>query len=242
LPTRVHSVLAVGDQMREIRLRGPGLAQLRCQPGAHVVVHVPTAAGPARRVYSIWQRSPQHALISLRVAIHGADAPGCAWALTVEPGDAVTIEPPRSKITIDPAAAFHLFAGDETAAIPLLAMHAAIHRSDSDEPPRVIGVFEAATAEAEVPGGSGVPPLPWVHRGAASAVASPVLLKAVRELDFPPGPGTAYLAGESRTCQLLQRYLIEVRGWPRRSVKVQPHWAPGRPGFGAGPDKSDNRW
>jgi NADPH-dependent ferric siderophore reductase len=236
--TTVHSVVDVSDQMREIRLKAPGLARWRCPPGAHVVVWVPTTAGPARRVYSIWSWSPQHPSVTIRVAIHGAVAPGCAWALAVRPGDEVRIEPPRSKISIEPAAAFHLFAGDETAAVPLLAMQAAIHRSGGTGPrPLVLGVFEAPTAAAEVPGGSEVPALPWVHRGRASAVASPVLLRAFRELDLPAGTGTAYLAGESTTCRLLQRYLIETRGWPRRSVKVQPHWAPGRPGFGAGPDE-----
>jgi len=238
VPTRVHSVVDVNNHIREIRLRGPGLAGPRCSPGAHVVVRVTAGTGYARRVYSIWLSSPQHALAVLRLAMHGDGAPGCVWARTVKPGDDVVIEPPRSKITIDPAAAFHLFAGDETAAVPLLAMHAAIHRSAAPEcRPPVVGVFEAGDAGAEVPGVPDVPPLPWVHRGGASAVASPVLLDAVRDLELPAGTGTAYLAGESMTCRLLQRHLVEERGWPRRSVRVQQHWAPGRPGFGAGADE-----
>jgi NADPH-dependent ferric siderophore reductase len=199
-----------------------------------VVVRVPAGGDEARRVYSIWSWSPQHGLISLRVALHGTEAPGCAWALTAAPGDVVSIEPPRTKISIEPTAAFHLFAGDETGAVPLLAMHAALHRTGPGRAPLTLGVFESADAGTEVPSAVGIPALPWVHRGQASAVASPVLLQAVRRLDLPAGVGVAYLAGESRTSLLLQRYLIEVRGWPRRSVKVQAHWAPGRPGFGAG--------
>jgi NADPH-dependent ferric siderophore reductase len=80
-----------------------------------------------------------------------------------------------------------------------------------------------------------VPPLPWVHRDGAPAVASRVLLRAVQALEMP-GAGAAYVAGESDTCRLVQRHLIEQRGWPRRAVHVQPQWAVGRPGFGAGGD------
>jgi NADPH-dependent ferric siderophore reductase len=227
----------VSAGMREIWLRGPDLVRLRCAPGSHVVVQVPTASGIARRVYSVWSWSPQNALIILRVAVHGREAPGCAWALAVKPGDRVNIEPPRTKISLDSTAAFHLFVGDETGAVPLLAMHAALYRrDDQSRPSPVFGVFESTAAAEEVPGAPDVPPLPWVHRGSASAVASPVLLKTVRALELPSGTGTAYLAGESRTCQLLQRFLVETRGWPRRAVKTQAQWVPGRTGFGAGSD------
>ncbi|WP_432991469.1 siderophore-interacting protein [Dactylosporangium sp. CA-233914] len=217
--------------MRQIDLAGPDVPRLRCRPGAHVVVRVPTGGGEARRVYSIWRHDPRDSALSLRIALHDAGGPGCVWARAVAPGDRVTLEAPRSKITLDESAAFHLFAGDETGAVPLLAMRAALHR---DRP--VLGVFEAPGPDEEMPGAEGVPPLPWVHRGRASAVASRVLLRAVQDLRLPTGTGTAYVAGESATCRLLQRVLIEQHGFARRAVLVQPQWTPGRPGFGAGGD------
>jgi NADPH-dependent ferric siderophore reductase len=63
-----------------------------------------------------------------------------------------------------------------------------------------------------------------------------VLLRAVQDLDLPAGPGAAYLAGESDTCRLIQRHLVEQRGWNRHVVRVQQQWAANRPGFGAGRD------
>jgi NADPH-dependent ferric siderophore reductase len=238
LVTRVHSVADVSESMREIWLRAPALATWRCSPGAHVVVRVPVGATHARRVYSLWTLRADLAAVALRVLTHDDAAPGCVWARTVRPGDQISIERPRSKITIDTPADFHLFAGDETASVPLLAMHAAIARgtaTGTSRPP-AIGVFEASGAAGEVPGMPGVEPPGWIHRGSASPVGSRVLLAALRDLRLPRGRGTAYLAGESSTCQLLARHLVEERGWLRRSVKLQPHWAPGRPGFGAGPD------
>jgi len=235
--TRVESVTDVGGLVREIRLRGPALAGWRCPPGAHVVVHVPTDAGPVRRVYSVWHGDPRSALVCLRLAVHAAGGPGTAWAQHAAPGDAVDVEPPRSKIGLAVGAAYHVFVGDETGAVPLLAMSAAVHRSVGPAAVPVIGVLETPTAASEMPGVPGVPPLPWVHRGRASAVTSPVLVRALRELRLPPGVGAAYLAGEAGTCRLLARHLVETRGWPRSAVKVQPQWAPGKPGFGAGPQR-----
>ena len=179
LPARVRSVSDVTGHMREIELTGPDFPRLHDRPGAHLVVRVPAAAGEARRVYSIWKHTLGSSALSIRVALHDADGPGCVWARSVTVGDRVTVEPPRSKITLDETAAFHLFIGDETAAVPLQAMQAAARVP-------AYGVFEAAVPQDEVPGFDGVPPLPWVHRGSASAIASRVLLRAVQELDLRP--------------------------------------------------------
>ncbi|MFI5910622.1 siderophore-interacting protein [Dactylosporangium sp. NPDC051541] len=230
LLTRVEAVHDVTASMRQVDLVGPDVPRLRCSPGAHLVVRVPGGGGEARRVYSIWRHTPGESRLSLRVALHDAGGPGCDWARRAAPGDRVTVEAPRSKITIDRSAAFHLFIGDETGAVPLLAMRAALHGSDRP----VHGVFEAPAPADEMPGADGVPALPWVHRGTASAVASRVLLHAVQDLEVPSvGTGAAYVAGESETCRLIQRTLVEQRGFPRRTVHLQPQWAQGRPGFGA---------
>ncbi|MBM2620586.1 siderophore-interacting protein [Actinoplanes sp. LDG1-06] len=224
--TRVRAVSDVAAHIRQIELIGPELRRLRCRPGAHLVVQV-----PQRRVYSLWRHDPGAASVTLRIALHDAGGPGCTWAREVAVGDRVTVEPPRSKITLDETASHHLFIGDETGAVPLLAMRAAL----GHEAP-TYGVFETTDAANEVPDFGAFTPLPWVHRGGASAVASRVLLRAVQELTLPARPGVAYVAGESDTCRLVQRHLVEQRGWPRRAVLLQPQWAAGRPGFGAGRD------
>ncbi|MET0414901.1 MAG: siderophore-interacting protein [Actinoplanes sp.] len=231
LATRVRSVTDVTGHLREVELAGPELARLRCRPGAHLVVRIPDA----RRVYSIWRHDPGSASLALRVVLHDAGGPGCAWVRGLAAGDRIEVEAPRSKITLDETAAFHLFVGDETGAVPLLAMRAALHHL-SRGGAAVHGVFEAAGPAHEVPGADAVPALPWVHRGTASAVASRVLLRAVQALDLPSRGGVAYVAGESETCRLVQRHLVEQRGWSPRQLRVQQQWAAGRPGFGAGRD------
>ncbi|MEV6302157.1 siderophore-interacting protein [Actinoplanes sp. NPDC051861] len=246
LKVRVRDVTDVTAHMRQIELTGPDLSRLRVRPGAHLVIRIPNVAGSstARRVYSIWSHRPAASSLTIRVALHDVGGPGCVWAQAAAPGDRLEVEQPRTKITLDATADFHLFLGDETGAVPLLAMHAALLRTETPasgvagrrlDPP-VFGVFESADPGDEMPGPDNVPPLPWVHRNGASAVASRVLLRAAQNLDLPAGRGAAYIAGESDTCRLIQRHLIEQRGWSRRSVHTQPQWAHGRPGFGAGGD------
>ena len=236
IPVRVHSVVNVTPRMVEIRLRAPALAGLRFSPASHVVVRVPVPGGTVRRVYSVWSPDRLSATIRLRIALHEGGAPGCAWAQRAQAGDEILIEPPRTKIAPVPEARYHLLAGEETGAVPLQAIRAALYRSP-DSRGEVYGVLESVDQTTEVPGATGVPALPWVHRGDASARASAILLDAVRDLVLPDEPGVAYLAGETTTCQLLQQHLIQERGWPRAAVKVQQQWALDRPGFGAGRDE-----
>ncbi|MER7278682.1 siderophore-interacting protein [Dactylosporangium sp. NPDC000244] len=118
LPARVREVRDVTGSMREIDLVGPDVPSLRVRPGAHLVVRVPADDGEARRVYSIWRHDPASSLLSLRIALHDADGPGCAWARKAEPGDRITLEPPRTKITLDDGGVPRLRRGDETGAVP----------------------------------------------------------------------------------------------------------------------------
>ncbi len=62
-------------------------------------------------------------------------------------------------------------------------------------------------------------------------MSSSATVAARAALALPDDPGAAYLAGEARTCQLVRRYLLQERGWPRRAVTVKPFWAPGRRGL-----------
>jgi len=72
---------------------------------------------------------------------------------------------------------------------------------------------------------------PWRHRGDAPAADSATLVAAVRDLELPPEPGIAYVAGEARSVQAIRAHLVRGRGWPRGSVLVKPFWVPGGRGM-----------
>jgi NADPH-dependent ferric siderophore reductase len=212
--------------MREIRVRGPALGMVGSRPAAHVPVLIAVPDGAAvLRTYSVWTHDRAASTLALRVVAHRPGGPGSRWAAGVAVGERLRIGLPRNRITLDPGAPYHLVVGEETGAVPLLAMLAALPTSAT-----TTGVLETTDAahELSIPDHRNVA---WVRRGGASAANSPVLLRAVRELDLPSTPGVAYVAGESATCAAVLRHLLRERGWPRRAVRVQTQWTPGREGL-----------
>lgn len=236
LPARVHAVEQWGPRLRRVTLTGPALAGLTWQPGQHVRLQV--AAAPAAvdwlvgtlRTYSVWDYRDQS--MELIVFDHG-EGPGAQWARTARPGDEVMLLKPQGTFVPDATAAYHLFAGEETAQVSYGPMLRALPDGAT-----VFARLEVDSAGERVDlvrdDRPGTPPtwdLAWSHRDGGSAASSQSLVEAVRALTLPDEPGVAYLAGEARTIQLVRRHLVEERGWPRRSIRTKPFWTPGRKGL-----------
>ncbi|WP_231332256.1 siderophore-interacting protein [Actinomadura graeca] len=229
---RVEDVRPATERMRWITIGGvPGL---EWTPGQQVRVHVQDISAArtwvsgaflhALRTYSVWDYDGAAGVMELCILDHEGDGPGVRWARTVRAGDEVVFGKPEGRFTLREGA-YHVFVGEETASVPFGAM---LRAADADEP--VHGVIE-------VPGPEDRLPLPrageltWRHRGDASAAASEGLVEAVRALELPAEPGSAYVAGEARTVQAVRAHLVTDRGWPRRSVQVKPFWTPGKRGM-----------
>ncbi|MCX5199408.1 siderophore-interacting protein [Streptomyces sp. NBC_00249] len=69
------------------------------------------------------------------------------------------------------------------------------------------------------------------RHGDAFPASSAVLVDAVRDLGLPGEPGTAYVAGETRTVQLVRPHLVHERDRPRRSGLTTPFRTPGMTGM-----------
>jgi NADPH-dependent ferric siderophore reductase len=223
MTARLEKSEIVGPRMRQITLR-PTVGGLPWTPGQHVQVEVADRPGPLgmlaglHRTYTVWDYNSS--TMQLCVFDHG-DGPGSAWARQASPGDEVLLTRPQGNFVVRPAA-YHLFAGEETASVA----YGAMLRNNPDF--TAYTVIEIGSAEDALP-------LPgtvhWNYRGSASAVGSQKLLEAVRSLDLPAEPGAAYLAGEARTIQMIRAHLVNERRWPRRSILTKPFWAPGKTGL-----------
>lgn len=233
LRVRVAAVEPLARRTRRIVLAGEPLAGLGWTPGQNVTVFLadPTSLaswrhGPRdlKRSYSVWGYDPAGRL-ELAVYDHGGESPGASWSRTVRPGDGVIVTKPDGHLVARPGASLHLFAGDDTAAVPL----GAILRSLPDTA-RSFAVFECDEPDDEIPL-PGAPAPTWVHRHGAPAASSALLPAAVAGLDLPAEPGVAYVAGEARTVQAVRDHLVNDRGWPRRDVLTQPFWTPGKRGL-----------
>jgi NADPH-dependent ferric siderophore reductase len=135
----------------------------------------------------------------------------------------VTFSKPQGSFTLRADARYHVFAGDETAAVAFGPMLRALPAEAA-----AYGAIEVDTADDRLPLAREVQ---WLYRQGASAASSASLMRGLAALELPDQPGVAYLAGEARTIQMLRQHLVSDRGWPRQAVVTKPFWVPGRRGL-----------
>jgi NADPH-dependent ferric siderophore reductase len=131
-------------------------------------------------------------------------------------------------------AAYHVFVGEETAAVAFGPMLRALGEGGAGIGAYCRGVLEVDSPADQLPLGGAISEtssLTWQYRDGAPAAASATLLAAVEALDLPAEPGSAYVAGEARTVQAVARHFVRDRGWPRRAVRTKPFWSPGKTGM-----------
>ena len=215
-----------------MRLAGPKLIGLSWTPGAHVRIRISPmlstlVRGKARdslRTYSVWDADPLQGWIDLVLFDHGTPGSvGQEWARSARLGQYVVFLRDSRTIPLKPEAPWHLFAGEETAAVAFASLMRALPTEAT-----VVGVQQADTDadQLDLPR-----PLTRISRNGAAAESSQQLVDAVAALDLPAGPGAAYLAGEARTIQLVRTHLVQERGWNRRDIVTKPFWTPGRRGL-----------
>jgi NADPH-dependent ferric siderophore reductase len=223
----VTEITQIAERMRRIRIEGDEVARLSWTPGQHVRVHVPDLRDrrgwllpqDALRTYSVWQHDGG---LELCILDHETGGPGARWAKGLRTGQRVAFGRPEGSFVLRDAP-YHVFAGEETAAVAFGAMLRAL---PADVP--AYGVIEVAGPGDRLPLARD---LSWEYREGRPAAASETLVEAVHRLELPTTPGVAYLAGEARTIQLLRRHLVAERGWPRQAIRTKPFWVPGRPGL-----------
>jgi NADPH-dependent ferric siderophore reductase len=223
----VTQIDPIARRMLRIRIDGDSIPGLTSLPGQHVRVHVADILEPRSwlrprdmlRTYSVWQHGDG---IELCVLDHDGGGPGVRWARQLRAGDRVSFSAPQGSFVLRDGA-YHVFAGDETAAVAFGPMLRALPAGAG-----VYGVIEAGEPGDRLPLDR---PLTWQYRNGQPAAGSQTLLEALRGLQLPSEPGVAYLAGEARTIQLLRRHLVSERGWPRQAVRTKPFWTPGKRGL-----------
>jgi NADPH-dependent ferric siderophore reductase len=215
----------LGPRMRRICLGGRGLDDFSCQPGQDVMLVLGGGERPLSRRYSIRRFDPAAKTLELNVVAHGVHGPGAHWASSAQPGDRVNGVGPRGKIFLDPAADWHLFIGDETAAPASLSMLEAL-------PPDMPGLafLEVPTAEDELAmdaNGSSAHHVTWLHRGDTPAIASERMVEAINSAELPPGRGHVYIAGEVQVVMAVNRAAL-ARGLAPDQLSPKPYWGRGK--------------
>ncbi len=115
-----------------------------------------------RRSYSVWDYDD--GVLSLCVLDHG-DGPGARWARAVRPGQEVLFSRPEGNLVARPPA-YHVFAGEETAAVACGAMIRALLAGG---PADIRGVIEVGSPADRSAVSWTRPALQWAYRNGRPA-------------------------------------------------------------------------
>jgi NADPH-dependent ferric siderophore reductase len=234
LELEVVEAVDLGPRMRRILLSGRGLEDFSYQPGQDVMLVLSGGERPLSRRYSI-RRFDQHSkTLELNIVAHGVHGPGAEWASATQPGDRINGVGPRGKISLDPAADWHLFLGDDTAGPASLSMLEAL-------PAGVSGFtfLEVSTAQDELSTTSSQR-VNWLHRGETGAISSDLLVDAMNSAELPAGRGHVYIAGEVQIVAAVQRAAL-ARGLAPDQLSPKAYWGRGKSNANNGEPEKEER-
>ncbi|OBF32428.1 NADPH-dependent ferric siderophore reductase [Mycobacterium sp. ACS1612] len=194
---------------------------------------LPAEQRPTVRTYTVRRVDPERREIAIDFVVHGEHGVAGPWAASATPGQPAYVTNANGAYSPDPAADWHLFAGDE-AAVP--AISAALEAL----PDNAIGqVFiEVAGPEDEIAlkAPSGVE-VRWIYRGGrADLVPEDVagdnapLIAAVKEAAWLPGQVQVFIHGEAQAVMHnLRPYLRKERGIEAKwAASISGYWRRGR--------------
>jgi len=184
----------------------------------------PREQWPHTRTYTVRWVDPAAAELAIDFVIHGDEGLAGPWAAAAQAGDAFVFTGPGGGYNPDPAADWHLFAGDESA---LPAISAAIESLPRDA--RGLAFLEvdgdADVLAIDAPAGV---ELHWLLRRGTPAGNGGLLVEAVRGAQWPEGRVHVFAHGERGSMKSLREVFFAQRGLERGQVSLSGYWARGR--------------
>jgi NADPH-dependent ferric siderophore reductase len=193
---------------------------------------LPAAKQPVVRTLTVRRADPAAREVAIDVVVHGEHGAAGPWAATAKSGQPAYLMGPSGAYAPDPAADWHLLAGDETG---LPAIGVALEAL----PANAIGqVFiEIAGPEDEIPliAPDGVQ-INWIYRGGRADLISEdragdfaPLIEAVKSAPWLPGQVHAFVHGEAQAVMHnLRPYLRKDREVDAKWASISGYWRRGR--------------
>jgi NADPH-dependent ferric siderophore reductase len=183
---------------------------------------LPVEHRPAVRTYTVRSADAASRELAIDFVVHGDHGVAGPWAMAATPGQPAYLMGPSGAYAPDPAADWHLLAGDEAALPAICAALEAL-------PDNAIGkVFiEVAGPDDEIPLKS--PPgvgVNWIYRGGRADLVPEdkagdhaPLIAAVKEANWLPGQVQVFIHGEA------QAVMHNLRPYIRKERGVDAKWA-----------------
>ncbi|BCI82169.1 siderophore-interacting protein [Mycobacterium sp. SMC-18] len=193
---------------------------------------LPADQRPTVRTYTVRSVDVEQRELTVDFVVHGDTGVAGPWAASLAPGDPAYLMGPNGAYAPNPAADWHLLAGDE-AGLP--ALSTALEAL----PPNAIGQafieVDGPDDELELTAPAGVK-IQWIHRGGRADLVpddqagdNAPLIAAVRAADWLPGQVQVFVHGEAQTVMHnLRPYLRKERGVGAEWASISGYWRRGR--------------
>jgi NADPH-dependent ferric siderophore reductase len=209
------------DHYIKVQFPQPGVSYPEPFDAALIRETMPREQWPVVRTYTIRKWLPEIPEMWIDFVVHGDSGIAGPWAAHAQPGDPFRFMGPGGGYAPNPAAAWHLLAGDESA---LPAIGAALEGMPAGALVRAF--IEVAGPEEEqkleTPGDAEIT---WLHRGARPV--GEALVEAVRALEFPPGAVHGFVHGEATFVKELRGFLRRERDIPLDQLSISGYWRRG---------------
>lgn len=172
-----------------------------------------------QRTYTVRFFDPETSRLTIDFIVHGDDGIAGPWAAAARPGDLLQLIGPGGAYAPDPAADWHLLAGDESV---LPAAAAALSRMPAGVP--VLALFEVEDRREELDlAGPADLRLTWLHRDGREP-SPDRLLDAIRRLELPDGRGQGFVHGEATLVREVRKHLLVDRGMDPADLSATGYW------------------
>jgi NADPH-dependent ferric siderophore reductase len=182
---------------------------------------LPRDQQPVVRTYTVRRWRPEVPELWLDFVVHGDAGIAGPWAAAAKVGDPIHFMGPGGGYAPDPAADWHLLAGDESA---LPAIAAALEGMPAGATVKAFIEVEDASEEQklETPADAEIT---WLRRDGRPV--GEALVAAVRALSFPAGVVHAFVHGEATFVKELRALLRVELGLPLSQLSISGYWRRG---------------
>ncbi|MET0453340.1 MAG: siderophore-interacting protein [Mycobacterium sp.] len=193
---------------------------------------LPEAHQPVVRTYTVRHVDTERGEISIDFVVHGEHGVAGPWAAAVQPGDPAYLMGPGGAYSPDPAADWHLMAGDESG---LPAISTALEALPADAVGRVFIEVGGPDDTLALTAPEGVH-VHWIYRGGRADLVpeekagdhSP-LVAAVKESQWLPGQVQVFIHGEAQAVMHnLRSYVRKEHGVDAKWASISGYWRRGR--------------
>jgi NADPH-dependent ferric siderophore reductase len=217
------------DKYVKILFLQPGTSAADAPDMAALREALPREQWPVTRTYTVRWVDPAARQLAIDFVVHGDEGLAGPWAAAAQPGDELLFASPGGAYAPNPAADWHLFAGDE-AALPAIA--AGIEALPADAVGTAFVEVGTAGDMQAIAAPDGVE-VTWLLRAGdggtdPGAGTTDLLVRAIAEMDWREGDVHAFVHGERGYMKALRDILFKQRGLQRSQVSLSGYWALGR--------------